>query len=84
MPPEPLPHVLALDDDAAVRDMVAEYLGQNDFRVTTCAMPVVYLYIQRATEFAEAVRSKTGKYFTTKSHGAKPFCIVLVTARFEV
>ena len=37
MPPEPQPHVLALDDDAAVRDIVAEYLGQNDIRVTTCA-----------------------------------------------
>src|SRR5262245_31902401 len=32
-----LPHILAIDDDAAVREMVAEYLGQNDFRVTTCA-----------------------------------------------
>jgi DNA-binding response OmpR family regulator len=30
----PLAHVLALDDDAAVRQMVAEYLGQNDIRVT--------------------------------------------------
>jgi len=34
---EPLPHVLALDDDAAVRQMVAEYLGQNDIRVTAVA-----------------------------------------------
>jgi DNA-binding response OmpR family regulator len=33
----PLPHVIALDDDAAVRDMIAEYLGQNDVRVTTVA-----------------------------------------------
>jgi two-component system, OmpR family, response regulator len=33
----PVPHVLALDDDAAVRAMVAEYLGQNDFRVTAVA-----------------------------------------------
>jgi two-component system OmpR family response regulator len=34
---EPMPHVLALDDDAAVRQMVAEYLGQNDVRVTAVA-----------------------------------------------
>jgi DNA-binding response OmpR family regulator len=33
----PQPHVIALDDDAAVRDMIAEYLGQNDVRVTTVA-----------------------------------------------
>ena len=32
---DPQPHVLALDDDAAVREMIAEYLGQNDIRVTT-------------------------------------------------
>jgi DNA-binding response OmpR family regulator len=31
----PQPHVIALDDDAAVREMIAEYLGQNDIRVTT-------------------------------------------------
>jgi two-component system OmpR family response regulator len=31
------PHILAIDDDQTVREMVAEYLGQNDFRVTTCA-----------------------------------------------
>src|ERR1043166_5160933 len=30
-----LPHVLALDDDPAIRELVAEYLGQNDLRVTT-------------------------------------------------
>jgi len=29
------PHVLALDDDPAVRRLVAEYLGDNDIRVTT-------------------------------------------------
>ena len=33
----PMPHVVALDDDADVRQLVAEYLGQNDFRVTTVA-----------------------------------------------
>jgi two-component system, OmpR family, response regulator len=33
----PVPHVIALDDDADVRQLVAEYLGQNDFRVTTVA-----------------------------------------------
>jgi DNA-binding response OmpR family regulator len=33
----PAPHVIALDDDADVRQLVAEYLGQNDFRVTTVA-----------------------------------------------
>jgi two-component system OmpR family response regulator len=29
----PLPHVLVVDDDPAVRQLVDDYLGQNDFRV---------------------------------------------------
>ena len=31
------PHVLALDDDPAVRELIADYLAQNDLRVTTVA-----------------------------------------------
>jgi two-component system OmpR family response regulator len=30
----PAPHVLVVDDDAALRQLVSEYLGQNDFRVS--------------------------------------------------
>jgi two-component system, OmpR family, response regulator len=33
----PRPHVLVVDDDAAVRQLVSEYLGQNDFRVSEAA-----------------------------------------------
>ena len=32
-----LPHVLAVDDDPVIRELIADYLGQNDFRVTTVA-----------------------------------------------
>jgi len=31
------PHVLALDDDADMRQLIADYLGENDLRVTTVA-----------------------------------------------
>src|ERR1700704_176719 len=31
------PHVLAIDDDAAMRELIADYLGENDLRVTTAA-----------------------------------------------
>ena len=31
------PHVLALDDDPAIRQLVADYLVQNELRVTTVA-----------------------------------------------
>jgi len=32
-----LPHVVALDDDPAVRDLVASYLGEHDIRVSAVA-----------------------------------------------
>jgi two-component system, OmpR family, response regulator len=32
-----LPHVLAIDDDPSIRHLIAEYLSDNDFRVTTAA-----------------------------------------------
>src|ERR1700682_5898323 len=31
----PLPHVLAVDDDPMMRELIAEYLGRNEIRVTT-------------------------------------------------
>jgi DNA-binding response OmpR family regulator len=34
---DPLPHVLALDDDPAMRQLIADYLRDNDLRVTTVA-----------------------------------------------
>jgi len=41
MPSEPAqPHVLALDDDPAVRRLLADYLGENDIRVTAVASGV--------------------------------------------
>ena len=32
-----LPHVLAVDDDPTIRELMADYLGQNEFRVTVVA-----------------------------------------------
>ncbi len=33
----PAPHVLVIDDDAAIRELVGEYLAQHDFRVSAAA-----------------------------------------------
>jgi DNA-binding response OmpR family regulator len=44
----PVPHVLVVDDDSAVRQLVEEYLGQNDFRVSGAAT---------GAEFLEACRT---------------------------
>ncbi len=35
--PTLLPHVLVIDDDAAMRALIADYLGENDLRVTAVA-----------------------------------------------
>ena len=35
--PAGLPHVLAVDDDPIIRQLIADYLGQNDLRVTAVA-----------------------------------------------
>ena len=32
-----LPHVLAVDDDPTIRELIADYLGQNEMRVTAAA-----------------------------------------------
>jgi two-component system, OmpR family, response regulator len=32
-----LPHILAVDDDPTIRGLIADYLGQNEYRVTTVA-----------------------------------------------
>src|SRR6266581_8172617 len=31
------PHVLAIDDDPAMRELIADYLGENELRVTAVA-----------------------------------------------
>ena len=36
-PPRSPPHVLVVDDDAAIRELLSEYLAENDMRVTTAA-----------------------------------------------
>ncbi|MEY2689889.1 MAG: hypothetical protein RL375_4089 [Pseudomonadota bacterium] len=36
-PPAAWPHILVIDDDASIRDLVSEYLGRNEMRVSTAA-----------------------------------------------
>ncbi|MGD9952892.1 MAG: response regulator [Burkholderiales bacterium] len=35
--PDALPHVLAVDDEPSMRELIADYLGENGFRVTAVA-----------------------------------------------
>ena len=36
-PPDDAPHVLVVDDDRRLRQLVASYLGRNGYRVTAVA-----------------------------------------------
>jgi two-component system, OmpR family, response regulator len=36
-PPAAAPHVLVVDDDPSIRELVTDYLGQNDLRVSSAA-----------------------------------------------
>jgi len=81
-------HVLALDDDAAVREMVAEYLGQNDFRVTTCASGAE-LDAAMARELVDLVildlrlRGEDGMQIARKLREASAIPILMLTGRVE-
>jgi two-component system, OmpR family, response regulator len=44
----PPPHVLVIDDDAAVRALISDYLGQSDFRVSAAASGAQLLSACRA------------------------------------
>ncbi len=52
MPTSTAPHILVIDDDADVRDLVAEYLGKNDMRVSTgcCGQEMFELFDREAID----------------------------------
>ena len=84
----PQPHVIALDDDAAVRDMIAEYLGQNDIRVTTVATGVE-LTAAMARELVDLVildlrlKGEDGMQIARKLREDSAIPILMLTGRTE-
>jgi DNA-binding response OmpR family regulator len=80
------PHVLAIDDDPAMRALIAEYLGENDLRVTTAstgaemaralsehAIDVVVLDLRLGTE--------DGMDLARKLRAESPIPIIMVTGK---
>ena len=48
MTPAPAAHILLIDDDPDVRDLIVEYLGQHDLRVSAAASgPEMYALLER-------------------------------------
>jgi two-component system OmpR family response regulator len=81
-------HVIALDDDPAVREMVAEYLGQNEIRVTAVASGAE-LAAALAREVADLVildlrlRGEDGMHIARKLREQSAIPILMLTGRAE-
>src|SRR5262245_6778825 len=86
--PSPMPHVVALDDDPDVRRLVAEYLEQNDFRVTAVASGAE-LAAAMARELADLVvldvrlQGEDGMQIARKLREQSAVPILMLTGRAE-
>ena len=82
------PHVIALDDDADVRRMVAEYLGENDIRVTAVATGAE-LAAAMARELVDLVvldlrlKGEDGMQIARKLREESAIPILMLTGRAE-
>ena len=81
-------HVIALDDDPAVRELVAEYLGQNEIRVTAVASGAE-LAAAMAREVVDLVildlrlRGEDGMHIARKLREQSAIPILMLTGRAE-
>jgi two-component system OmpR family response regulator len=82
------PHVLALDDDPAVRRLVAEYLGENDIRVTAVANGAE-LAVAMGREVVDAVildvrlQGEDGMHIARRLRDESGIPILMLTGRAE-
>jgi two-component system OmpR family response regulator len=84
----PVPHVLVVDDDAASRQLVDDYLGQNDFRVSGAATGAELLGFFR-TQVVDLVlldlrlRGEDGMHLLRQLRAESQIPIIIVTGRAE-
>ena len=55
--PAPAPHVVALDDDPAIRELISEYLSQNDLR--TLPLGIARFQEEYVTTYSELMAVAT-------------------------
>ena len=85
---QPLGHVVAVDDDEAVRDLIAEYLGRNELRVT-CVATGKELAAVMARELVDAVildvrlGAEDGMQIARKLREESAIPILMLTSRIE-
>ena len=84
----PLGHVVAVDDDDAVRDLIAEYLGKNELRVT-CVATGKDLAAVMGREVVDAVildvrlGAEDGMQIARKLREESAIPILMLTSRIE-
>ena len=82
------PHILAIDDDPAMRQLIADYLGENDVRVTTVATGEEMLRVL-AEQAIDAIvldlrlAGEDGMDLAKKVRAESTIPIIMVTGRKE-
>ena len=84
----PLGHVVAVDDDDAVRDLIAEYLGKNELRVTCVATGkdlagVMERQVVDAVILDVRLGAEDGMQIARKLREASAIPILMLTSRIE-
>jgi two-component system, OmpR family, response regulator len=84
----PVPHVLVVDDDSAVRQLVEEYLGQNDFRVSGAATGAEFLEACRTGVVDLALldlrlRGEDGMHLLRQLRSESHIPVIILTGRAE-
>jgi two-component system OmpR family response regulator len=84
----PVPHVLVVDDDSAVRQLVQEYLGRNDFRVSGAATGTALMEAWR-TGIVDLVlldlrlRGEDGMQLLRQLRAESQIPVIILTGRVE-
>lgn len=84
----PVPHVLVVDDEAAVRALVDDYLGQNDFRVSGAAGGAQLLAALRAQVIDLVLldlrlRGEDGMQLLRQLRAESQIPVIILTGRTE-
>jgi two-component system phosphate regulon response regulator OmpR len=86
--PDNAPHVLVVDDDQRIRDLLSRYLVENGFRVTPASDAAAARAAMRGLTFDLVVLDvmmpgESGVKFARELKASKPIPICMLTARSE-
>ena len=86
--PDDAPHLLVVDDDRRIRELLSRYLADNGFRVSVAADAAEARARLAALEFDLLIvdvmmPGETGTSFTRQLRGASPVPVLMLTALAE-